>query len=190
MPDNTGVKTQCIQYTPPRAAGELADHDTPPLGRLALTAVGVFAEAVAVQVLQRPAGRCARQLDLACHFDGGSPRQRSLRRSAGERLAQVLVDLAPDWRDAVERYGFDHVERDLAVYSERIQPGQEPLQRKPDTSGPFGAMKRLDVPLVAIAFHRSAQEDDQIYYAVEAPGIRRYPERAAAGRAGARQIAR
>ena len=52
---------------------------------------------------------------------------------------------------------------------ERIQPGQEPLQRQPDAAGAFGAMKRLDLPPVAVALDRAAQEHDQIDHAVEAP---------------------
>jgi hypothetical protein len=76
--------------------------------------------------------------------------------------------MPPDWRDTVERYGLDDIECALAVDAERVQPGQEPLQGEPDSGGPFGAMKRLDIPLVAIPLDRSAQEHYQVHDAIEA----------------------
>jgi hypothetical protein len=56
----------------------------------------------------------------------------------------------------------------LPFQSQRIQPGQESFQRKPDAASSFGAMKRLDVAFVAVAFDGRSQENDEIDHPIEA----------------------
>ena len=63
---------------------------------------------------------------------------------------------------------FDDVERNLPICPEGIEPSQQPFQCQSDAAGTFGAVKRLDVSFIAIAFHRPAQAHDQIDDAVEA----------------------
>ena len=53
-----------------------------------------------------------------------------------ERLAQIPIDAAPQRRRAVERDRHDHIERNLALDAERIEAGEQPLQRQPDRAGP------------------------------------------------------
>ena len=86
-------------------------------------------------------------------------------------LLDGLVGGAAQRRGQVQRDREDDVHRSLALDAERIETGEQPLQREPDTGGALGAVDRFDLALLAVALNRAAQAHHQGNGIADAVGL-------------------